>query len=249
MTNAFSGVIMMKVIKMLLYIVRHGDPIYVTDTLTERGKKQAEAVGKRIYDSGINVIYSSPMGRARETAEPACRMLGLDCNIEEWTREIQDERLTPFPDGKLKSVTLVQNTYYRENGYINLPYERTFECQGFNESGMEKAFNFIKEKGDEFLERLGYKEENGVYRILRQNEDKVALFCHAAFTRAWLSYLLHIPVHIMWSSFQYTHTGVTIIDFPNNKNGFTAPICRCFSDMSHLYKEGLDLIHDNNVEL
>ena len=134
------------------------------------------------------------MGRAKETAAPACRMLGLECNIEEWTREIQDERLTPFPDGKMKSVTLIQNTYYRENGNINIPYERTFECQGFSESGMEKAFNFIKEKGDEFLERLGYKEENGVYRILRPNEDKVALFCHAAFTRAWLSHLLHIPI-------------------------------------------------------
>jgi probable phosphoglycerate mutase len=234
---------------MLLYIVRHGDPIYVTDTLTERGKIQAEAVGKRIYNSGINVIYSSPMGRAKETAAPACRMLGLECNIEEWTREIQDERLTPFPDGKMKSVTLIQNTYYRENGNINIPYERTFECQGFSESGMEKAFNFIKEKGDEFLERLGYKEENGVYRILRPNEDKVALFCHAAFTRAWLSHLLHIPIHIMWSSFQYTHTGVTILEFKNNENGFTAPLCRCFSDMSHLYKAGLDLVHDNSVEL
>ena len=73
MTNLPYGDIIVKVIKMLLYIVRHGDPIYVTDTLTERGKKQAEAVGKRIYDSGINVIYSSPMGRARETAEPACK--------------------------------------------------------------------------------------------------------------------------------------------------------------------------------
>ena len=26
---------------MLLYVVRHGDPIYETDTLTERGQKQA----------------------------------------------------------------------------------------------------------------------------------------------------------------------------------------------------------------
>ena len=28
---------------MLLYIIRHGDPIYATDTLTERGRHQAEA--------------------------------------------------------------------------------------------------------------------------------------------------------------------------------------------------------------
>lgn len=234
---------------MLLYIVRHGDPVYSTDSLTPRGKLQAEAVGKRIYHSGINTIYSSPMGRAKETAEPACRLLGLPMNIEEWAHEIQDERLTPFPDGVMKSITDVQNTYYRENGNINLPYDKTYECTGIKESRMAEAVARIEKDGNEFLERLGYKEENGVYRIINKNEEKVALFCHSAFGRAWLSTLLHIPLHIMWSSFSYTHTGVTVLEFANNANGVTAPKCLCFSDISHLYAEGLDLIHDNHVEI
>ena len=58
---------------MLLYIIRHGDPDYTTDTLTERGWAQAEAVGKRLAASGINRVFSSPMGRAKQTAEPTCR--------------------------------------------------------------------------------------------------------------------------------------------------------------------------------
>lgn len=234
---------------MLLYIVRHGDPDYVTDTLTERGKLQAEAVGKRIAASKIDRIFSSPMGRARQTAEPACRILGLDYFVEEWTHEIEDERLTPFPDGVKKSITAVQNTYYRENENINLDYEHAFECQGINQSGMKSAVEYIEAHGKEFLERLGYREENGVYRILRKNEEKVALFCHAAFGRAWISTLLHIPLHVMWASYNITHTGVTIIEFKNNENGITAPRCLCFSDMSHLYAEKLDMIYDNDVEL
>ncbi len=234
---------------MLLYIVRHGDPIYETDSLTDRGKLQAEAVGKRMFDAKIDKIFSSPMGRAKETAEPACRLLGLEKNIEEWTHEIGDEILTPFPDGKMKSITLVQNTYYLENGNIDLPYDRTYECSGINQSNMESAVKYIEKNGKEFLERLGYHEENGVYRILRNNEEKVALFCHAAFSRAWLSVLLHIPLHIMWSSFQYTHTGVTVVEFQNNENGITAPRCLCYSDVSHLYASGLDLLHDNRVEI
>ena len=128
---------------MLLYIIRHGDPIYSTDTLTERGKVQAEAVAKRMQASGINRVYSSPMGRARMTAEPTCRLLGLDCNIENWAHEIEDERLTPFPDGKLKSITVIQNTYYRENGNIDLPYDRAFECTGIRVSLMKDAVEFI----------------------------------------------------------------------------------------------------------
>ena len=101
---------------MLLYIVRHGHPDYATDTLTQRGWLQAESVGKRIAASGINAIYASPMGRARQTAEPACRLLGLTCRIEHWAHEIEDERLTAEPYGKPVSVTIVQNTYYREKG-------------------------------------------------------------------------------------------------------------------------------------
>ncbi|MBO5060283.1 MAG: histidine phosphatase family protein [Clostridia bacterium] len=234
---------------MLLYIIRHGDPNYETDTLTERGKLQAEAVGKRIFHSKIDRIFSSPMGRAKETAEPACRLLGVEKNIEEWTHEIGDERLTPFPDGIRKSISLVQNTYYRENGNINLSYADTYSCDGIKQSGMNMAMKYIEEHGNEFLERLGYREENGIYRILRKNDEKIALFCHSAFARAWLSILLHIPLHIMWSSFDYTHTGVTVIEFKNNDNGVTAPQCLCFSDVSHLYAEKLDLIYNNKFEI
>ena len=234
---------------MILYIIRHGDPDYATDSLTERGVLQAEAVGKRMFDSKINQIYSSPMGRARETAAPACRLLGLPCQIEPWAHEVEEDRLTPFPDGELKSVSVVQNTYYRENGAIDIPYDRCFEAPGFSTSRMDKATKIIEDGGRDFLERLGYKEENGVYKILRPNEDKVALFCHTVMGRAWLSRLLHIPIHMMWANFQMTHTGVTVLEFKNNSNGVTAPYCRCFSDMSHLYATGMDMLHDNTIQL
>ena len=234
---------------MLLYIVRHGEPDYVTDTLTTRGRLQAEAVGKRIAAAKIDRIFSSPMGRARETAAPACRLLGLTPTIEEWTHEIEDERLTPFPDGVPKSITTLPNVYFREKGNIDLPYERTFACQGINQSHMQEAFAFIRREGDAFLERLGYREENGVYRILHKNEERVALFCHSAFTKAWLSHLLHVPLHIMWSSFDLTFSAVTVIEMVNRESGFTAPRCLCFSDISHLYAEGLETLHNNRFPI
>lgn len=234
---------------MLLYIIRHGDPIYETDSLTERGKLQAEAVGKRIADSGIDRIFSSPMGRARMTAEPACRLLGLEYSVEDWTHEIEDDRLTPYPDGVLKSISKLPSHTFRKDGNIDLPYERAYECTAIDQTQMKRAVAYIEENGKKFLEKLGYREENGIYRILQPNEEKIALFCHAAFTRAWLSVLLHIPLHIVWSSLIPTHTGVTVLEFKNYADGFTAPRCLCFSDTSHLYANGLDLKHCNRVEL
>lgn len=225
---------------MIIYIIRHGEPDYSIGKLTEKGWLQAEAVGKRMFRLKIDRVFSSPLERAQQTAEPTCRMLGIPKNIEEWAHEIGDERLTPFPDGKMKSVSLLQNTYFRQNGNIDLPYDRAYECDGIKQSDMKKAVEYIEKNGNAFLEKLGYKEENGVYRILKENNEQVALFCHAAFARAWISVLLHIPLHIMWSSFDYEFTGVTVLEFKNNENGVTAPTCLHYSDISHLYAEGID---------
>lgn len=234
---------------MLLYIIRHGDPIYKTDSLTERGFKQAEAVGKRIAHSKIDRIFSSPMGRAKLTALPACKYLNKEMQIEEWTHEIEDERLTTYPNGILQSISKLDNNLFRENGQQNLTYDEAFSANAIKPTQMKKAVDFIEKNGNEFLERLGYKYENGVYKILRKNEEKVALFCHSAFTRTWLSILLHIPLNLMWSGFDFTHSGVTIIEFKNHENGYTCPRCLCFSDTSHLYKEGLDLLHNNEINM
>ena len=230
---------------MLLYIIRHGDPNYALDCLTEKGKLQAEAVGKRIAASGIDRIFSSPMGRARETAEPACRLLGLDYTIEEWTHEIGDERKTTYPDGNFTSISNLQNTLFLEKGYYKAPFEEAYQVPAIAATEMDKACKYIWDNGVDFLERLGYKYEDGVYRIINPNEEKVALFCHAAFSRAWISMLLHIPLHIMWAGLDYSHTGVTIIQFKNYENGFTAPRCLCYSDLSHFYKDGPDMLYNN----
>lgn len=234
---------------MLLYIVRHGDPIYETDTLTERGFLQAEAVGKRMLDAKIDRIFTSPMGRAKDTATPACRMLGLEYTVEDWAREVEDDRLTPYPDGVLKSISYIPGTVLRENGNIDLSYDDAFDCTAINQSQMRRARDIIEAGGRDFLERLGYREENGVYRILHPNNERVALFCHSVMGRAWLSSLLHIPLHLMWAGFEVTHTGVTVLEFKNHESGFTVPRCLCFSDMSHLYAAGLDMVHSNRIEI
>ena len=233
---------------MILYIIRHGEPGH-GGALTEKGWKQAEAVGKRMKKAGVNKIFTSPILRAMQTSEPACRLLGLEAQVEEWAHEIGDERLLTMPDGNRTSVSLIQNSLFRENGNIDLPFEKGYECEYMRETEMKKAVSYIEENGNKFLEKLGYKYENGVYRITNPNDDKVALFCHSAFSRAWVSTLLHIPVHIMWAGFDYEHSGVTIMEFENYENGITAPKCYCYSDTSHLYAEGIGCDFFERVEM
>lgn len=87
----------------LLLLVRHG----VTPTtgkvlpgrapglhLSDGGRAQAERVAERLADVAVEAVYSSPLERARETAEPTAVRAGLDvkhddglleCDFGDWT--------------------------------------------------------------------------------------------------------------------------------------------------------------------
>lgn len=62
--------------------------------LSERGQAQAERVADRLAGLAVDVIYSSPLERARETAEPTAARTGLavnqdagllECDFGDWT--------------------------------------------------------------------------------------------------------------------------------------------------------------------
>ena len=55
---------------MRIVFIRHGDPDYAHDTLTEKGRKEASLLAENIEYLGLEqaVVYVSPLGRARDTA-------------------------------------------------------------------------------------------------------------------------------------------------------------------------------------
>ena len=53
---------------MKLVIVRHGDPDYSIDSLTEKGWKEVEYLSERLAKLDVKEFYVSPLGRARDTA-------------------------------------------------------------------------------------------------------------------------------------------------------------------------------------
>ena len=53
---------------MKILIVRHGDPDYSIDSLTEKGWKEAEYLSEKLCRMDIQEFYVSPLGRAKDTA-------------------------------------------------------------------------------------------------------------------------------------------------------------------------------------
>ncbi|MBQ7901075.1 MAG: histidine phosphatase family protein [Clostridia bacterium] len=205
-------------------------------------------MAKRLAVHGLDRIYSSPSGRALETARPTAELLGLDINIEPWTREVEDRFSLIMPDGKKVFAFNVENTAYRTEENLNLG-NRWHEAEIFDSIDAKAEYDKICACSDEFLARHGYERDGGVYRITKASDERIAVFCHGGLSSVWLSHLLNIPLHMFMAGIGISHTGVTILDFENRENGITAPYCLCLSDISHIYKENLPLKFTNSIDI
>jgi broad specificity phosphatase PhoE len=74
----------------LLVLIRHGDTDYVGNRLAgnlpdihlnQRGKQQAKVLAKKLARIPFSAIYSSPLERSVETAEPLAKLMGLSVQI------------------------------------------------------------------------------------------------------------------------------------------------------------------------
>lgn len=231
---------------MLLYIVRHGEPIYEPDILTALGQAQANALAERFAVHGLDRIYASPLGRAQMTAAPTAKRLSLPIVTLPWTREIWPEMTLQNKDGSRAFVMSLPGTYFRSDENRTLGDAWTaMDC--LEGTTIEEAYDWVGRESDAFLASLGYVREGGVYRIERPNDERVAVFCHAGFTLTWLPHLLAIPPHLFWAAFDIGHSGVTLLEFQNTASGYTTPRCCFLSDIGHIYKDGLPYLYNGTL--
>ena len=72
---------------MRLLIVRHGDPDYSIDSLTEKGWKEAEYLSERLSKLDVKDFYVSPLGRAKDTASFTLNKMNRTAVECDWLRE------------------------------------------------------------------------------------------------------------------------------------------------------------------
>ena len=87
---------------MKLLIVRHGDPDYAKDSLTEKGWREARYLSERLIKMGIDDFYVSPLGRARATASFTLDRLGQTAEVKDWLQEFPARIQEPSRPGEQK---------------------------------------------------------------------------------------------------------------------------------------------------
>ena len=72
---------------MKLVIVRHGDPDYSIDSLTEKGWKEVEYLSERLAKLDVKEFYVSPLGRAGDTASLTLKKMNRTATECDWLQE------------------------------------------------------------------------------------------------------------------------------------------------------------------
>ena len=159
-----------EVILMLFYYIRHGDPIYKPDSLTELGVQQAEALSKRLIRLGFDEIYSSTSNRAIMTAQPTCQKLEMEPILLDFANEGHAGRELMYDDPELgkrwlfhnpKIVELFNTKEIRDMG------DRWYDHPEFAAYSYEQGMDRIAREADAFFESLGYEHipHTGKYHI------------------------------------------------------------------------------------
>jgi broad specificity phosphatase PhoE len=222
---------------MRFYIIRHGDPDYATDTLTEIGRREAQALASRLANEGLTHIYSSPLGRARQTMSYTAEATNLSPSIEEWTRELAWWIPWDTPHERIAAWDLHGEIIRGQSRYPGHDDWHTFEY--FENPAFRAGYDSLCERSDDLLRRHGYDRIGGRYRCTRPNHDRIAIFCHGGFGLTWLAHLLALPVALVWAGFWLPPSSVTTVLFDERSPHWAVPRCIGLGDVSHLYAAGL----------
>ena len=81
---------------MRILLIRHAEPDYSVDSLTPKGRIEAELLSRRLAACSVQDWYVSPLGRAKDTAAYTLSRLGREAEELPWLPEFRGRY--PDPD-------------------------------------------------------------------------------------------------------------------------------------------------------
>ncbi len=220
---------------MRLLIIRHGDPDYANDTLTEKGHKEAKLLAEKLKHEKIDYIYSSPLGRARHTCDYTARALGKENEVieKEWLREFGCPLI--LPSGRERRIPWdMLPTEWAENPQM-YDSENWYKQDFYQEGEMERRVRFVTDGLDEVLAFHGYKREGKLYKTEKGNDITVALFCHFGLEMLLLSHLCNLSPIPLWHHFTALTSSLSTLYTEERREGTAVFRCCGFGDTGHLY--------------
>ncbi len=220
---------------MRILIIRHGDPNYELDCLTEKGKREAVLLAEKLKNEKIDYFYSSPLGRAKQTCEFVARAQGREKEIvvKDWLKEFgypvvlpsgrkNDEPWDMLPEEWVNEPKMRDNALWIEQDF-------------YRGSSVKAEYERVVASLDELLAKHGYVREGNHYRVERANRDTIAFFCHFGLEGVLLSRLCDVSPISLWHHFVALTSSVTTLYTEERRAGKALFRCCGFGDIGHLY--------------
>ncbi len=210
---------------MRVIFVRHGEPDYALDCLTPAGRSQARAAAEKLKGQGVEAIYSSPLGRARETAQFASDALNVcPVRILDFMRELRWGSVNGqpiFADGHPWDIA---DELARTGWDLTAPLWAKHPL--FENNRVTAEAQYVAREIDGWLETLGYRREGKCYRCIREDEAKhtVALFCHGGSSTAALAQIFSLPFPYLCAVLHLPFAGAAAVRFARTPGGLCMPI-------------------------
>ena len=245
---------------MKIIFVRHGDPDYEHDTLTEKGIREAKLLSDRTVNWPVTQFYCSPLGRAQKTASYTLERVGREAITHDWMKEF----FYPIEDPVTGRVGVPWD--FMPEYWTNIP--QMYDREGWKETEIYRsnpellpAYTQVCEGIDDILASYGYKRTGNHY--LNENhsgqaphtasgdaaphtaegpadktDSTIVIFCHLGVTCVMMSHLLGMSPALLFHSLYLAPTSVTILGTEERRGNIAQFRAQVIGDASHLTKGG-----------
>lgn len=222
---------------MRIIFIRHGDPDYKNDTLTEKGWREAALLSERVSRWAVTDFYCSPLGRAKDTASCSLKKMGREATVHEWLQEFRYPVTDPTT-GRFGVPWDFMPSYWTKEPLF---YDKDHWHQAavFQENpNIKPKYDEVCRGLDDMLQTYGYARENSLYRTSssRSGSDTIVIFCHLGVTCVMLSHLLGIAPTLLWQNFFLAPTSVTVLASEERVPGTAYFRIQVMGDTMHLYQ-------------
>lgn len=221
---------------MRLLFIRHGDPDYENDTVTEKGAREIELLADRLAKERIDEFYISPLGRAQVTARATLSRLHRTGETLGWLREFDAFAKMPVT-GEMHHIWDFMPSFMEEHPALYSADEWLKE-PFFAASEVPMRYAQVCGGLDDLLYAHGYLRKGNHYVAVNANRKTLAFFCHLGATGVLLSHLLHMSPVAFLQHFAAAPSSVTSVYTEEREKGIVSFRCSCYGDISHLYAKG-----------
>ena len=220
-----------------ILLIRHAEPDYTVDSLTPKGRVEAELLSRRLMHYDIRDFYVSPLGRAKDTAACTLEKLGREAEVLPWLREFSGS----YPDPETGERRIVAwdvkpRIWKTFPGVMDI---RTWcDAAVFDGGDVREIWKQTTDGVDELLGRYGLVRVGPVWRFERNADFTIALFCHFGISMAVLGYLTDISPMVLWHHTLCCPSSVTEVVTEERIKGEVSFRLTKLGDLTHLEAAG-----------